>query len=182
MWCCHLRRAGRDKDRRCVSIQLWFWESGALFFVCVYFQVDGKVDDILHDDKLDAVVCVAGGWAGGNAASKRNSFHCLLCKPHILNNLSHCRVCGKLWLDVEAECLDVSACISTGLQAPVKVTPLSPPYAFQPSIDIWLLYVSIAALQWWGFGADRSKASTGPNSRYIILPACLLYHALSVCT
>ena len=38
----------------------------------VYFQADGKVDDILHDDKLDAVICVAGGWAGGNAASKRN--------------------------------------------------------------------------------------------------------------
>lgn len=40
----------------------------------MYFQADGKVDDILHDDKLDAVICVAGGWAGGNAASKRNYF------------------------------------------------------------------------------------------------------------
>ena len=63
-------------------------------FVC--FQADGKVDDILHDDKLDAVICVAGGWAGGNAASKRNNFHCLLCKLHIQNNLSLCRVCDKL--------------------------------------------------------------------------------------
>jgi dihydropteridine reductase len=46
------------------------------------------VDDILHDDKLDALICVAGGWAGGNAASKRNHFCCLLCKLHVLSNLS----------------------------------------------------------------------------------------------
>ena len=30
--------------------------------------VDG-VSSILNTTKLDAVVCVAGGWAGGNAAS-----------------------------------------------------------------------------------------------------------------
>ena len=52
-------------------------------FLCIYFQADGKVDDILHDDKLDAVICVAGGWAGGNAASKRNNSHDLLCKLHM---------------------------------------------------------------------------------------------------
>lgn len=31
--------------------------------------MEKKVDDMLKEDKLDAVVCVAGGWAGGNAAS-----------------------------------------------------------------------------------------------------------------
>lgn len=29
-----------------------------------------EVKSILKEDKLDAVICVAGGWAGGNAASK----------------------------------------------------------------------------------------------------------------
>lgn len=28
-----------------------------------------KVEEVLKSDKLDAIVCVAGGWAGGNAAS-----------------------------------------------------------------------------------------------------------------
>jgi len=27
------------------------------------------VEDLLANEKLDAVICVAGGWAGGNAAS-----------------------------------------------------------------------------------------------------------------
>ncbi len=26
--------------------------------------------EVLKDDKVDAILCVAGGWAGGNAASK----------------------------------------------------------------------------------------------------------------
>ena len=25
--------------------------------------------EVLQDDKVDAIICVAGGWAGGNAAS-----------------------------------------------------------------------------------------------------------------
>ncbi|KAI6219301.1 Dihydropteridine reductase [Aphelenchoides besseyi] len=29
-----------------------------------------EVEDALKGDKLDAILCVAGGWAGGNAASK----------------------------------------------------------------------------------------------------------------
>lgn len=28
-----------------------------------------QVDKVLAGDKLDAIVCVAGGWAGGNASS-----------------------------------------------------------------------------------------------------------------
>lgn len=26
-----------------------------------------KIDSVLNGEKLDAVICVAGGWAGGNA-------------------------------------------------------------------------------------------------------------------
>ncbi|ORX52061.1 NAD(P)-binding protein [Hesseltinella vesiculosa] len=32
--------------------------------------LDQSLTDILKGDKLDALLCVAGGWAGGNAASK----------------------------------------------------------------------------------------------------------------
>jgi len=32
--------------------------------------VSNKVAEVLEGNKLDAVLCVAGGWAGGNAASK----------------------------------------------------------------------------------------------------------------
>lgn len=29
-----------------------------------------QVKDILKGEKIDGIICVAGGWAGGNAASK----------------------------------------------------------------------------------------------------------------
>lgn len=32
------------------------------------------VSSALKDEKLDAVICVAGGWAGGNAKKGLNSF------------------------------------------------------------------------------------------------------------
>lgn len=33
-------------------------------------MVQGKVDELMAGNKLDAILCVAGGWAGGNAKSK----------------------------------------------------------------------------------------------------------------
>jgi len=33
-------------------------------------QLESKIDNIVTGFKLDAILCVAGGWAGGNAASK----------------------------------------------------------------------------------------------------------------
>jgi len=33
-------------------------------------SVVGEVAKVLGDNKVDAVICVAGGWAGGNAANK----------------------------------------------------------------------------------------------------------------
>ena len=32
-------------------------------------DVNSKVGDLLGENKLDAILCVAGGWAGGNAQS-----------------------------------------------------------------------------------------------------------------
>jgi hypothetical protein len=34
------------------------------------FQVDAEVSKFLSGDKLGAIINVAGGWAGGNAASE----------------------------------------------------------------------------------------------------------------
>ena len=34
--------------------------------------VAGKVEETLAGEKVDAILCVAGGWAGGNAAHKGN--------------------------------------------------------------------------------------------------------------
>ena len=39
--------------------------------------VEGKVSEALRDEKVDAVVCVAGGWAGGNAASNGRPLNCI---------------------------------------------------------------------------------------------------------
>jgi hypothetical protein len=36
----------------------------------LYFQVQTKVEELLGGEKLDAIICVAGGWAGGSASSK----------------------------------------------------------------------------------------------------------------
>ncbi|CAD5116579.1 DgyrCDS5458 [Dimorphilus gyrociliatus] len=33
-------------------------------------SINNQVSSAIGDEKLDAIVCVAGGWAGGNAASK----------------------------------------------------------------------------------------------------------------
>lgn len=38
------------------------------------FQVTAEVGKLLGDQKVDAILCVAGGWAGGNAKSKCESF------------------------------------------------------------------------------------------------------------
>lgn len=37
-------------------------------------EVVKAVDGIVGSDKIDAVLCVAGGWAGGNAAAKGEKF------------------------------------------------------------------------------------------------------------
>lgn len=37
------------------------------------FQMQTKVPDALQGDKVDAILCVAGGWGGGNAASPGGS-------------------------------------------------------------------------------------------------------------
>jgi dihydropteridine reductase len=42
--------------------------------MCLFQEVNvvTQVGTLLNGEKVDAVICVAGGWAGGNAASKGN--------------------------------------------------------------------------------------------------------------
>ena len=42
--------------------------------------ISQKVEETLAGEKVDAILCVAGGWAGGNAASKGQWSRLLLMK------------------------------------------------------------------------------------------------------
>lgn len=43
------------------------------------FKVTAEVGKLLGEEKVDAILCVAGGWAGGNAKSKcESSFELLI--------------------------------------------------------------------------------------------------------
>ena len=46
----------------------------------IFSKVNTKISDALQDNKVDAVICVAGGWAGGNASSKGE----ILCTPMLM--------------------------------------------------------------------------------------------------
>lgn len=41
-------------------------------------QVNSKVADVVESHSLDAILCVAGGWAGGNATSPGQLYLCNL--------------------------------------------------------------------------------------------------------
>lgn len=43
-----------------------------MFFFCV-LKVTAEIGKLLGEEKVDAILCVAGGWAGGSAKAK--------CKP-----------------------------------------------------------------------------------------------------
>lgn len=108
----------------------------------MYLQVAGKVQEAMGEEKLDAVVCVAGGWAGGNAASPGQCVACMhkhpglityilgLCAMYMLevsSNTTHIHLCAcragqELRSDVEAKCLDVGLSCSDIIQASQRVS------------------------------------------------------------
>ena len=47
--------------------------------------VADKIAEVLEGSKVDAVLCVAGGWAGGNAASKGIYISNNIIKVHLLS-------------------------------------------------------------------------------------------------
>lgn len=40
------------------------------FFLFKESDILKELDSVLGSDKIDAVICVAGGWAGGSSSSK----------------------------------------------------------------------------------------------------------------
>lgn len=51
---------------------------GLCTFLSLSFKVTAEVGKLLGEEKVDAILCVAGGWAGGNARSKCESFPALI--------------------------------------------------------------------------------------------------------
>ncbi|XP_046850424.1 dihydropteridine reductase-like [Xenia sp. Carnegie-2017] len=59
-------------------------------------EVLSKVDEILGEEKLDAIVCVAGGWAGGSAKSKNVVKNAdLMFKQSVWTSLISARMASK---------------------------------------------------------------------------------------
>ncbi len=59
-----------------------------------------KVENVLGDNKLDAIVCVAGGWAGGNAASNGMSvknFINQLLTNFVFYSVDYVKSCDLMW-------------------------------------------------------------------------------------
>ena len=72
--------------------------------VCVCVQVVEKVQAAVGEEKLDAVVCVAGGWAGGNAASPGimlltipHHVCALLCTHTLYSSADLVKNCDLMW-------------------------------------------------------------------------------------
>ncbi|XP_064383645.1 dihydropteridine reductase-like [Halichondria panicea] len=59
-------------------------------------EVSSKVDGALGDSKVDAIVCVAGGWAGGNAASNEYVKNCdLMWKQSVWTSVLASQIAAK---------------------------------------------------------------------------------------
>lgn len=59
-------------------------------------EVTRKVDAALSDSKMDAIVCLAGGWAGGNAASKNYVKNCdLMWKQSVWTSVFASQIAAK---------------------------------------------------------------------------------------
>ncbi|XP_038071000.1 dihydropteridine reductase-like isoform X2 [Patiria miniata] len=63
-------------------------------------SIMGRVEETLSGEKLDAILCVAGGWAGGNAASKalvKSSD--LMCKQSVWTSVISAGLAAKFLKD-----------------------------------------------------------------------------------
>ena len=57
---------------------------GLCTFLSLLFKVTAEVGKLLGEEKVDAILCVAGGWAGGNAKSKCESCSALIIHSALL--------------------------------------------------------------------------------------------------
>jgi len=80
-------------------------------------EVESQLTQILDDSKLDAILCVAGGWAGGSAKAKKfveNSE--LMCKQSIWSSVIASRIAAK-------HMKEGGVLVLTGAQAALNGTP-----------------------------------------------------------
>lgn len=79
--CQHIVNTGHGdipNDKICIQIKCYISKTARVlpFLVTDGFlllQVTADVAQLLGDQKVDAILCVAGGWAGGNCSSKGQS-------------------------------------------------------------------------------------------------------------
>lgn len=57
-----------------------------MFFFCV-LKVTAEIGKLLGEEKVDAILCVAGGWAGGSAKAKCKPVHASLYRNEIPEEL-----------------------------------------------------------------------------------------------
>lgn len=80
-------------------------------------EVEEKVAELLKEDKVDAVVCVAGGWAGGNAAAKNLVQSCdLMWKQSVWTSVMAAQIASKFMNDG-------GLLVLTGAKAALEGTP-----------------------------------------------------------
>lgn len=80
-------------------------------------EISGKIAEVLGENKVDAVLCVAGGWAGGNAASKdlvKNSD--LMWKQSVWTSVIASSIAAR-------HLKEGGAVVFTGAQAAIQGTP-----------------------------------------------------------
>jgi len=71
MWSFPTQIRGWNKRKRCVRACVCLRPVFTIVVTlsCLLWQMVTKVADVLQGNKVDAILCVAGGWGGGNAAS-----------------------------------------------------------------------------------------------------------------
>lgn len=57
-----------------------------MFLFCV-LKVTAEIGKLLGEEKVDAILCVAGGWAGGSAKAKCKPVHVSLYRNEISEEL-----------------------------------------------------------------------------------------------
>lgn len=68
-------------------------------FVTQETEVVNKVKEALNDNKLDAVICVAGGWAGGNASKDLAKNTDLMIKQSVWSSVISASVASQFLKD-----------------------------------------------------------------------------------
>lgn len=55
-------------------------------------EITKHVEGMLGENKVDAILCVAGGWAGGNASAKSKDMYTTTALVHCYLNKNQCHI------------------------------------------------------------------------------------------